>query len=111
MKAEELRIGVYVNLKDKGIYMIDSGYDIEKISDWYGTDYCRGIPLTEEWLLKFVFEDNRLQIKKLDYLDIVWRHDKLWLSMGCAVSCLDCKYVHQLQNLYYSLTGQELILK
>lgn len=78
-----------------------------------------GIPLTEEWLL-------RLGAKK--YGDKVWLpltnlksefhfeiHEKeIVTSIESDFSALildPVKYVHQLQNLYYALTGDELCVK
>jgi len=70
-------------------------------------DGIKQIPLTEEWLLKF---EN---VKKETYR-IFWSNfgfDKsgyfLWVS-GFKKYIL---YVHQLQNLYFALTGEELMLK
>lgn len=86
------------------------------------------IPLTEEWLVRFGFE----KIKSHDFGDyeyhkfingseyLVWFTDysisiggsRAEISKGLCYSS-DCiiKYVHQLQNLYFALTGQELELK
>ena len=67
---------------------------------------CKPIPLTEEWLLKFGFEHKLL----------VWEYNNFCIT-GCFTYgyclngyCLDnlfprFKYVHQLQNLYFTLTG------
>lgn len=67
-----------------------------------------GIPLTEEWLLKFGFErnesgnyDKRLE---LFYGGNLYRFRQGWTNV-------ELKYVHQLQNLYFALTGEELTLK
>jgi hypothetical protein len=122
MKPQELHIGNWVHLKDKGNYQIDSGHDIDEILTHEGTDYCTGIPLTEEWLHKFGFEN----IGTDDY------HSKpLYKKDGCEWNyCLsgyfsqyfceghsepaivgDIEYIHQLQNLYFALTGTELTIK
>lgn len=79
------------------------------------------IPLTEEWLLKFGFvkqkgggmggQDQWAGMAS-------WAIKGNWLFRGQA-SCLrlvgyfnaQVKYVHQLQNLYYALTGEELTVK
>lgn len=83
-----------------------------------------GILLTEEWLLKFGFERfgdvgkvyskelNRKE-RKLFYfngLRAVRFYEKSndkesWFDKG------DIEFVHQLQNLYFALTGKELELK
>ena len=72
------------------------------------------IPLTEEWLLKFGFElkygcfllsTNRgtIQIEEdLAEISSVITHDGFMAP---------CNFVHQLQNLYFSLTNEELEIK
>jgi hypothetical protein len=66
------------------------------------------ITLTEEWLLKFGFEitDNfqtkdRFQTHKQDGI--------IWFEYGYIV--VELNYVHQLQNLYFALTNEELTIK
>lgn len=72
-----------------------------------------GIPLTEEWLLKFGFEKINHRIEGIIY-------KKSWLRFneyarlidwrGGSIESKVCFYVHQLQNLYFALTGEELTL-
>lgn len=82
------------------------------------------IPLTEEWLLRFGFvnidKGNNNFITYTDsehnyYLQIdVRRKDGKYLILDNsfddlrAFSMIDIEYVHQLQNIYYCLTGEEL---
>ena len=79
------------------------------------------IPLTEEWLIKFGFN--------LDEGVGVWFGPKyaepayyftLWASYGKhpvrftrnnPSDTIDILYVHQLQNLYFALTGEELTIE
>jgi hypothetical protein len=93
------------------------------------------IPLTEEWLLKcgFAYIDNpqgyKLQIIKenlyediygLDIIALVtWEEGDVALlflsnhtnNLDFQISRGKCEHVHQLQNLYFALTGQELEVK
>jgi hypothetical protein len=80
------------------------------------------IPLTEEWLLKFGFEWDDVETKtnggteKMLLKDILLmkRHqDTLWVACpyGYLISPHRTLYVHQLQNLYFALTGEELTIK
>lgn len=74
------------------------------------------IPLTDEWLLKFGFEkqDYELILKVNDYGCLVYWHKEMFLMMGQFADCTDivpCESLHQLQNLYFALTGEELKLK
>jgi hypothetical protein len=74
--------------------------------------HVTGIPLTEEWLLKFgfirvrdypVYSKNDLRIE-LNIAKSEWTAD-LYIDRT-AIQC-----VHQLQNLYFALTGEELEIK
>jgi hypothetical protein len=108
MKATELRIGNLV-WEDYGgeyeVLMISPNYvDLVKpflsLSGRYDINSLKPIPLTEEWLLKLGFvwvEDIKILKGYLDdYID--------------GNSNTQLKYVHQLQNLYFALTGEELTL-
>lgn len=110
MKATELRIGNYVQYQDKPVKVTGLNacmIDADEIFDPLIEDNFNPIPLTEEWLKKFGFEFNqywnayhmgRFKLNKGWYLcDVVY---------DVAI-----KYVHQLQNLYFALTGEELTLK
>jgi hypothetical protein len=105
MKATELRIGNFYD--NNGVFKKASPSTIEEV--WNAPrSWCKAIPLTEEWLLKFGFEitDNfqtkdRFQTHKQDGI--------IWFEYGYIV--VELNYVHQLQNLYFSLTGEELTIK
>ena len=77
-----------------------------------------GIPLTEEWLLRFGFKEKKsfkakywLYLKYDMYLH--WDGYNLFLWCDTVIKRDDhgIKHVHQLQNLYFALTGEELTLK
>lgn len=128
MKANELRIGNYVYLKSKNKwYEIANGHDIDEGTD--SGDF-EPIPLTEEWLLKFRFIDYRTlpnKITKKAYFDIkigfykkawnielkqsklrIYHFHNFWHVISPANGSIGIEYVHQLQNLYFALTGEEL---
>ncbi len=89
------------------------------------------IPLTEEWLLKFGFEkidfkhiDGSIskgvfknypcvvESNKLDEGDTPYIFSRIVPSEPRKMNYFNSiKYVHQLQNLYHALTGQELKTK
>jgi len=81
------------------------------------------IPLTEEWLVKFGFYKrygSYIWIKILagddtDYpitLQFTNNHTAMQICRsGIGTQCAPCSYVHQLQNLYFALTGEELTIK
>lgn len=132
MKRNELRIGNLVDLGNRIAKIIEISnlscvvVDLEETQDTI-EDYERTkpIPLTEEWLYKFGFKD----IDKGDhdyntytdpnhnyYLQIdVRKKDGKYSILDNSFddlrdfSMVDISYVHQLQNLYFALTGEELI--
>ena len=112
MKTTELRIGNYVNgIYDEGEFIaevltVDSEgclLDANGIYELTSLKVIKPIPLTEEWLVKFGFE--RLGdisfpfIKSNDF------------ENSETFSLYGIKHVHQLQNLYFALTGEELKTK
>lgn len=75
-----------------------------------------GMPLTEEWLIKFgaYTLDDRLYF--IEYGD-EGRELKLYLDDGVIKMMfnefwiIEIKYVHKWQNLHHELTGEELTIK
>lgn len=132
MKANELRIGniVHFDMNDpREDNEPEQGYINHVISanDLNNESITRltPIPLTEEWLLKFGFKYSKEEIacfiKHYYTLNDVqikieqWKKDmsfdesySLYMDYGYINSV---KYVHQLQNIYFALTGEELELK
>jgi hypothetical protein len=123
MKANELRIGNL--LLDRGDKVLRLDYwdfmkpaqrmfieDSEVHPLTEDLQYCKPIPLTEEWLLKFGF--NRRQIKdlisyntnQLQLYQYASNNNKIFFEY--ADGEVQLKYVHQLQNLHFALTGMEL---
>jgi len=126
MKASELRIGNYI-LMDFFSANPDEPHrviakDIANIVRY--KNKIEGVPLTEDWLVKFGFK----KLKNSGYHDselIYWSLNDFSLYVGyngsinlgyeggeyheCEpVNDYEIKYVHQLQNLYFALTGEEL---
>jgi hypothetical protein len=103
MKANELRIGNWLQWKaDKRPFQVS----IIDTTETSKETKAEPIPLTEEWLLKFDWNGF-----KIGYIDSYFKIDE----NGCLWYCGDFTgvvllYVHQLQNLYFALTGEELIL-
>lgn len=117
MKASELRIGNCVNYEQTThiIYQISNNFcscywykGDPRDADTHRTNDIKPIPLTEEWLLKFGFKkDNNFTWVKIE-MELMQRDDGFWIWLGAD---LYLKYVHQLQNLYHALTGNELEIK
>ena len=105
MKANELRIGNWYD--HNGIPTQVTPNTIEEV--WEAERiWCKAIPLTEEWLLKFWFISNPYEDRyEKGSIHIECLKTKgetyLWIENMAHI-----KYVHQLQNLYFALTGEEL---
>lgn len=110
MKANELRIGNLIMWNDTQTKVTP-----EHLTMLLGKHSFRaaGVPLTKEWIEKFGFvdEDNKtwqneialypahITVGGYNYNASFFEHHNL----------INVQYVHQLQNLYYALTGEELI--
>jgi hypothetical protein len=117
MKANELRIGNFVYDIHRGI-VVDVHLNVLRSIKTNKTCLYQPIPLTEDWLLKFGFE--LLCRKSPDgYKDTIFSMQKpywtlMQLDKGWGVQFWQgnkLEYVHQLQNLYFALTGEELEMK
>jgi hypothetical protein len=115
MKANELRIGNFIKFSEDGtIFTVGSieerGFTVQNDEEtaWIEAEEFEPIPLTEEWLLKFGFEKNyRVNWRlKSGYHWIEVNLHSVYIN-GQQVVLIE--YVHQLQNIYFALTGEELI--
>ena len=119
IEARELRIGNwYKNHSEDPFTQIIYGHEID-----YVAVYCNPVQLTEEWLFGLGFEkaamclhSKEFYIKYCDISNNWWRLDyfegSYMFSVGFGLSdpklLRGLKHVHQLQNLYHALTGEEL---
>jgi hypothetical protein len=107
MDIKELRVGNFlyngfneiIEVKNISFYNT-SGFLLETL---------KPIELTEEWLQKLGFElydsvEFRHFYRKNDF-DLDENYQPI------DFDCIEIKYVHQLQNVYFALTGQELEIK
>lgn len=130
MKANELRVTNFV-LNDGVVNaVIFIGYDSVQLITKQGNnitahlDLIKPIPLTEEWLLSFGFHEkyhstSNHWTKKAELVNAGCelidpedeKTDKLTGVFYYSNWGIDILYVHQLQNLFFALTGEELELK
>lgn len=117
MKANELRIGnlVYYQSKELIVDAICLAWLTLHPDD---PDYSH-IPLTEEWLLWFGFRQvsyrneeifvfrKKLTSRSTNFDIIIGTHS---IIFGMEFLCFTF-YIHQLQNLYFALTNEELLTK
>lgn len=107
MKPNELRIGNFV-IDNLGGTLKIKGINTESV-----LSHIKPIKLTDKWLIDFGFEktewDNNNSFRKMvgnnDYTIVFYS------NCICEIGDIIVKeinYVHQLQNLYFALTGNEL---
>lgn len=130
MKATELRIGNYFippntgTIESNTVMYLGLKQGTKIFINSHKSSECTPIELTEDWLLKFGFEkDKNLPVftKRTKVKDnfiignpemvlICNPHQRIiWIESN--TTHIKCAYVHQLQNLYFALTGKELIKK
>jgi hypothetical protein len=127
MEVNEVRIGNYYQHNEK-VEKVTPNV-IEALWEFEDRKWIKPILLTEEWLLKFGFEKDGIAYsknidlfgggKKLsfsgDYLYIIDSEKQNTIPTDIITMWnKDIKknfYVHQLQNLYFALTGEELTIK
>ena len=132
MEASELRIGNYVECEERcgdTVYPLTSIYNdnticfdqaYHKSTELYK---AKPISLTEEWLLKFGFRKDVDLGEKTNYYYLNNRDDSFYVDFDLGgydewhIGASNygyirgIEYVHQLQNLYFALTGEELKIK
>ncbi len=120
MEARELRISNFVGCNNKRHnepYIVVESITSESINvDFrpYNLNELQPIPLTEDWLLKLGFEKVRSSYEEAETFDYVLH--PLYFDMANASIKINGVYqlikypesVHQLQNLFHALTGEEL---
>jgi len=122
MEAKELRIGNWVSFYhiaekiDTGEFVVHK-QEIQIRRNMMGDieipDNLRPIPLTEDWLLRLGFtkkgDSFLLDNIKLMCEDNNWKEPAIDVFSNTAyLTCIE--YVHQLQNLYFCLTNNELTI-
>ncbi len=133
MKANELRIGNYIFISvlqgDKFVNeLFTVNATVIRDAAHYGNEWnAEPVPLTEEWLLKLGFEKEHDDVDDLwyyrDYFaNIQNTYQTFSVNLKSHASCIgldeelayfkpEIKYVHQLQNAWFALTGTELEIK
>jgi len=116
IRANELRIGNLVWEDYGGYYEVlmvsPNSVDLVKplmsISGRYLIEQINPILLTEEWLLKLGFNKFK-NYNDFSRKGVIIHGRKRGFVLRKSVPVI--KYVHQLQNLYFALTGEELTME
>lgn len=125
MNARELRIGNFIQDRAGKNLQIDwferdvvcmnmnvSGINVHPLTE--DIKYIKPIPLTEEWLFRFglvkQLENGRAKKMKIWKCPIYKTSNGLnyGFTIYAFAKKLNILYVHQLQNLYFALTNNEL---
>jgi hypothetical protein len=120
MKAEELRIGNYITVSNPKSEILEiRETTIEQCNYHHITDLYRGnkewvykpIPLTEQWLIDFGFVKlgDGYEFWESSVFNIEFTRNHWHICYTSNVLCTHIKHVHELQNLYFALTKNELL--
>lgn len=93
-----IKFGFYKRLNEAGAYNMFA--------------YRKKIKTTWSSYLYFIIDDENKSISGFDIRDIeAYKYEYKAKQTTYPVNNKTVKYVHQLQNIYFALTGQELTLK
>lgn len=130
MQPQELRIGNWVKSDEVGIIQVNAHLILhltQVLSAVSG--FVEPIPISEEWLLKMGFEKVYASWMRIYYTVDMEDEETETIGIYIHVETGNCcilnqtdneqgantkqsiKYVNQLQNLFYALSGQELEIK
>lgn len=133
MEANELRIGNIITADNINLIRVDEikwvghqGY-IARMNMYRNSPYpsyvdlplsmANGIPLTEEILTEWCgyrpMYNRWFGAPNNVECDLSKKADKYYLDINCGDNIVGegIKYLHQLQNLYFALSGEELQIK
>ena len=132
-EAESLKRGIWTHaIGIEHIIKLKRESENHNFEDWYQSNRAynqflfliKPLPLTEDWLLRFGFErdtalediefgSDLIQFKygikqENSFIRICFHKGGQFTLSFRGTALVKPKYVHQLQNLYYSLTQKEL---
>lgn len=133
LRIEEIRIGNYLQLGKSEAMALRIEFDrkVKGVINGTHIKYFSGIPLTEEWLKRFgfvkedrhyskvMYDDKYMAVyyPKEEFKDEYEYEIQLYGDYSSQITVdvfyvrnIAAQYVHQLQNLYFALTGEELAL-
>jgi hypothetical protein len=115
IQAQDLRIGNWAS--NGQIEFQITSKDIYHLDVYVNRVIAKPIPITPEWLERMGFGFEK--IGNGWHLDVEINHYCLYSESGKYVDLFvfsdevgqQCQYIHQLQNLYFALTGEEITIK
>ena len=108
MKANELRVGNYVMFHNDihSLSSIGQWMHTDKSIDEIPLDEVKPIILTEQWMINLGFTKFSKITFELNGIRIGINGDSFLFL--CNQKWVHVFYVHQIQNIYFILTGEEL---
>lgn len=95
--------------KEDGLYCVENGIDFNGSSLYGSVEDLQPIPLTEELLVKCgMNECDDACVVRYSYRNGKFKMNINNIENGCQICSIEVKYLHQLQNIYFDLTGKEL---
>ncbi|MCA6067947.1 hypothetical protein JI747_012200 [Chryseobacterium sp. RG1] len=127
MKIQELRLQNLIQYKEEIVPI--TGLDLDHKNNGSLVQIRKGtskipvdsedlkpILLTSEWLCKFGFKESyrsdfriRYDLPNFGKYDFDLSKEKILEGFLYFGNYIQCQYLHQLQNLYFVLTGRELV--
>jgi hypothetical protein len=126
MKAEELRINNLIYTPGGLIGIVTGITKVEIQCEWnageeelevssFELSDCNPIPLTEEWLIKLGFSKKLYKFGHIGITGMTLfkpeNSNRLFYEICNIEMNIKIYSIHQLQNLYFDLTGNELKIK
>lgn len=113
MKANELRIGNIVLYAGQQCKVLgideDTSIYLERCG-WVAVEDLQPIPINKNILLSFGIKEQTNIHYKIEDLLLLKYSDKYVVSINLQ-EIATIKYVHELQNLFFALKGEELKIK
>ena len=119
IKANELRLGNLILVQNQQVEVTaieDDGILDTTAFFAFGMGCCGcsceeadPAPLTEEWLRNFGFKISPIYRK--GYFELEYGHFSKCYQYRQGEVLYNIQFVHQLQNLYFALNGEELTIK
>jgi len=132
MKANELRIGNYIESYGNNHKITEIFFGLVEFEEYlisteegitFEIDELKPIPLTEDLLLRFGFEKRLYKWNDGSESDDLFIQNSYFIGIHDGYNTISRLYrneyqflmniesIHQLQNLYFALTGRELEIK
>ncbi len=121
MKVEHLRIGNMVYVLDEDFAKTSLKVDLNDLCNIdCNPELYEPIPLDDEWLIKLGFKrssekliylsmpqiKSEIHFEKHAYGNVIILHSNVGMFIPN-----DIEYIHELQNLFFAITGEELLIK